>query len=367
MILKFKDFLKHLWMRYNPYYDDENIEVVTYVEAFSIFVVFMVILVMLYPKDRLRELVLSETSNYDLTETYLSNMLRLEPNNVDLLIPMARIGLQTKKYDLSQKIIDALRVVPKDHIQAVVNRVQMDLWNAKFELVDDNDTQRQYKQVINAFINEVARKGTFDENDASRWYDDAIMLKQKAAALKFIEPFYRKEHDRFWLEKCLYLATEIQNSSEKNYCVNKLIQIDGNETDQWLKTAYTFSLETDNYEEALKLTRQLIPFDQSYRDEEIRVLLLMGHYKEVSEIYMTRYRQSEEMKVHNIYFIKALSSLQSGNLMNEAVALAKAHEDEFLSNRDISNKIIKLYLAAGKLNEAKRLSLKVLKAKEQQK
>ena len=334
-------------------------------ETAVIFAVFTVILIMLYPKDRLRHLVLSETSNYDLTETYLSNMLKVEPNNVELLIPMARIGLQTGKYDLSYKIIEVLHKVRQPHVQALTNRIEMDFWLAKLKVSDSNATTQQYHNAMNALIDRVVQNHAFEKEDAAHWYHDAMELERKSAALTFIEPLYRKDNDRFWLEECLYLATQLQNTNEKNYCVNTLIKRDGNQSEKWLKTAYGFSLEAGKYDDALSLLDTLISLDERYRQERIRVLLLKKDYKAASNMYLFFYRQSDSSKVRETYFIKALSTLQEGNLLDDAVVLAKKYEERFLHNHNISNKMIKLYLAAGRLDEAKRLSLKVLHVKDQ--
>ena len=70
--------------------DEERLFVATYKEIAIVFISFALILFFLYPKDILKENVLTEESNYDLSVLYLKNMLRHDPQNEVLMLALAK-------------------------------------------------------------------------------------------------------------------------------------------------------------------------------------------------------------------------------------------------------------------------------------
>lgn len=361
---KAKTFLPRSWSQYDKDRDKLKIEVTSYTEAFFIFCVFAFILIVLYPKDMLRNQVLSESSNYDLTATYLENMLKLEPNNVDLLIPMAKVSLQRHNYDLSEKILKALKVIPEKKVQIEVYPLEYNLLDIRKNSSEDNATIDIYKEEMRSLINKVANEKMFKKEDIPKWYHEAISLGEKRAALKIIKPLYREDKDLYWLEQGLYLSTELKDEVEKRFCANTLAEMDVEHNEKWLKTAYEVSVENGSMGESLVLIAQLAKINTKYKDEQARMQLVAGNYKTSADIYMQRHDESRSKKERAKYFLKALRSLQNGNLLDDVVELAKEHEDEYISDKRISSEIIKVYLASGKIKDAKHFSLKVLNAKE---
>ena len=75
----------------------EKVYVATYKELIFTFIVFSIILIVLYPKDLLKEQILAEKSNYDLSMLYLENLLDHDPNNESLMLILAEQSLRTGK------------------------------------------------------------------------------------------------------------------------------------------------------------------------------------------------------------------------------------------------------------------------------
>jgi hypothetical protein len=361
---KTRTFLPRSWSQYDKDRDKLKIEVTSYLEAFFIFCVFAFILIVLYPKDMLREQVLSESSNYDLTATYLENMLKLEPDNVDLLIPMAKVSLQRHNYDLSEKILKALRVIPEKKVQVEVYSLEYNLLDIRKNSSEDNATIDKYREKMVSLINKMANENMFKKEDIPKWYHEAISLGEKEAALKIIRPLYKEDKDLYWLEQALYLSTELKNEVEKRFCANTLAEMDVEHNEKWLKTAYEVSIENGSIGESLSYIAQLAKINTKYKDEQARIELLAGSYKRSSDIYMQLHNESRSKREKAKYFLKALRSLQHGNLLDEVVKLAQKYEDEYISDKRISSEIIKIYLASGKIEEAKRYSLKILDREE---
>ncbi|MEA1918891.1 MAG: tetratricopeptide repeat protein [Campylobacterota bacterium] len=341
----------------------KKIEVASYFEVAAIFAIFTFILIILYPKDMLKEQILSESSNYDLTATYLENMLKIEPDNIELLLTMANVSLQTGKYDLSEKILGALKVIEDDTVQQTVYRLEYDLLETR-----KNSTQKQryidkYTKQMRSLLQQVALEKMFAKKDIPKWYHNAMSMSQKKEALVFIEPLYKDDNDLYWLEQCLYLASELKQKKEKKYCVDQLVNRDTQHNEKWLLTSYEVSTASGDTARSLTLISQLAALDTKYIDEQARMQLIIGNYRDSSKLYMKRYSEVTSKQKKAKYFIKALQSLQMGGLYKEVTKLAKQHEANYLKNTQVSNEIIKIYLASGNLNDAKRFSIDILNAK----
>ena len=82
--------------------------VASYKELIITFLVFCIILFMLYPKDLIKEQILAENSNYDLSMLYLKNMLKNDPSNESLMLLLASQSLRSGKKDLAYKLLELL-------------------------------------------------------------------------------------------------------------------------------------------------------------------------------------------------------------------------------------------------------------------
>jgi len=302
-------------------------------------------------------------ANYDLTATYLENMLKLDPENIELLLTMAKVSLQTGKYDLAEKILGALKVSKDNMVLKTVYRLEYDLLEIRKNSMQRRYYIDKYTKKMRSLLRKVAAEKMFAKKDILKWYNDAISLSQKKEALIFIEPLYRDDNDLYWLEQCLYLATELKQESERQYCVDQLLNRDTKHNGKWLLTAYQASVSSGNTAKSLSLITQLADLNSKYIDEKARMQLVVGHYRDASKLYMKRYNEVTSKQKKAKYFIKALQSLQMGGLHDELTKLAKKYEKNYLNNTQVSNEIIKIYLAAGNLNDAKRFSLDILNTK----
>ncbi|MDQ7066894.1 MAG: hypothetical protein Q9M40_02205 [Sulfurimonas sp.] len=92
------------------YADDKikKVYVITYKELIFTFLMFSVILIVLFPKDILKEQILAENSNYDLSMLYLKNLLKHSPEDESLMLILAEQSLRSGKRDLSLRLLELL-------------------------------------------------------------------------------------------------------------------------------------------------------------------------------------------------------------------------------------------------------------------
>ncbi len=342
------------------YADEQRSDITTVPETLFIFGMFAFILIILYPKDMIREQILSESSNYDLTAIYLENMLKIEPENIDLMVAMAKVSVQTGKVDLAERLLTILLNQPDKAIQIEAYALKYTLLKHKRGQYLSNE---DLDHTIYTLINTIAKNRLFNEEDAIKWYSEAVNLSQKEAALAFIKPLYSKDNI-YWLEQCLYLSIQLKHYDyEREYCINKLLLVDKDRESKWLLTSYEIALADKHITKALKIAHKLSEKNPKYIDEPARLQLQLGEYKKASDFYLNLYKKSKKEYDKTLYFSKALESLQHGNLRQEIITLTQQYEDHFIHDDLIINKMLRVYLGTDNLEQARILSLKVLKAK----
>ena len=105
----------------------EKVYVITYKELIFLFVSFIIILIILYPKDRIKEQILAENSNYDLSMLYLENILEHEQDNEELLLTLAQKSLKLGKKDLSLRLLELVLKSENDDYRNRATMLSYDL------------------------------------------------------------------------------------------------------------------------------------------------------------------------------------------------------------------------------------------------
>ena len=345
------------------YADDDRLEVATTKEILFIFAIFAFILYILYPGEMQRKQVLTEKSNYELTAIYLESMLKLEPKNIDLTLAAARVSLENGNIDLANKLIGVLKKSPDINIQKQLYYLKYKLLKIEKSRSNNHEEIAKIDTEMAKEINDIAQNGLFRKEDARIWYRDAISLSQEEAALLFLKPLY-EANDLYALKQCVYLAVQPRDQNERLYCVDKLSEMEGNRSSEWLAAAYIMHSEAGESEKAVAILIKLAKIDSSYRDELARVQQVAGNFRESSQIYLFLYENSIDQEAQQKYLCKSIRVLAEGGLGGEAVALAQKYEDLYLQDDEMMQRLIKLYLSADKLEAARLLSMKLLKREE---
>jgi len=347
------------------YADNNRNEVTSYWEAFFVFAVFAFVLFMLYPKDLIKEQVLAEKSNYELTSIYLQNMLKIEPENVDLILAMAKVSAKRGNLDLSNELLNLL----KSYTQ---KRIQSEVYDIKYNILLMKKYQEKREEVlekIDANIKEILHKiideGLFKEEDTLKWYGISIQYNQKDIAMRFLKSIYSKKNDPVILEQCVYLAYELQKKEERIYCLEQLSESQNkDEAKKWLLALYQLHMGENNLKDALAVLKRLTKIDMKYQEELANLLASTRHYKESAQSYIKLYEMTsdKDKKIH--YLFTALGVLQSNKLYTDAVNLVKSIEDDYLNDEKTVQKLMQFYLGINHVEDARLLSLKILEKME---
>jgi len=77
-------------------------------EIFFIFLIFLSVLIFLFPKESLKEKVLKENKSNELVLVYIENMIKFDPQNYKLLLHFANISLKEDNFYTTKAIVEML-------------------------------------------------------------------------------------------------------------------------------------------------------------------------------------------------------------------------------------------------------------------
>ena len=340
--------------------DKKESQVATKLEIVFIFLLFLSILILLYPKDRLKEQVLNEQSNFDLTAIYLKNMLRLEPQNSKLIFALARSVYEQKKYYLAQKLLELLEDTNDSELKLKSIKLNLQIQHI---LLKENLTpieQSEIKSKISSLLNKISNDSIKDTKNLIFLYHVAIANGDKTDALNLVEQILNKPDIKkiYWLKNCHYLASEL-NERDKNFsCLKELILQDDKNSLKWIRALASLAKKDKQIQIKIK------KFSKSNRLHDIQKAYLFfssGEYKNSSKIFLKLFLNSDSKEQKKRFLLLSLEVLIKGDLSKQAAQIAKKYEDQFLDDEKLMQKFLKIYLLASKTNYASELSKKLLK------
>jgi hypothetical protein len=334
-------------------------EVFSFVEIGFIVFIFIVVLLLLYPKGMLKNQVLQESGNYDLTALYLKNMLRIEPENRKLILATARLTLKEEKLDLAEELIKKFKNSNNKDILREILPMEFEYLKIKEKRTKSKKALKEIKQRMLKTLIEIRDRGFYDANSAKKFYFEALNLKKKDLALDFLEPMI-KNNDIDSLQQCVYISSDIGDKRREIECLKKLTIIEKEFPKKWILALYSIYTKDKRFEDAYPLAKRLSSIDEKFQEEPARVKLLSKDFRGASKEYMELFNRDIMVDEKIDYLFRASSALQTGGFKKEAVELVKRHQDSLLNSSENIKKFIEFYLSVGSLESARELAKRVL-------
>jgi len=340
----------------------EKLYVVTYKELLFTFVVFCVILFVLYPKDLLKDQILSEKSNYDLSMLYLENLIEHDPKNEELMLILAEQSLRTGKKDLSLRLLELLlKSENKDyHTKAIL--LSYDLQKDDYFYFKDEDKKRVEKEKLRVLFNNIINEKLYLESETDRWYDEAIFFEDYQVMYLFISEKLSKEPENIaLLKQAYYISTELSHKNDSLKYISLLAQKDEADKERWLEAKYYMLLEYKLYKDANLLLQENTNSSVEWKNRYAEFKLMRKDYKGSASIYIELFNSTKEYSQKKNYFYKSINALQAGEYLNRAARLARKYENYYIRDKEVRKYLLKLYMATGHLDYAASLSNKILR------
>ena len=341
--------------------DRESVSVITNKELLFLVAVFVFILIQLYPKNVLQKIIEDDHSDYALTMVYLQDLLKHHPNDEMLNLVYLEKKMEVRDVNASIPIAQMLMRSKKDYIK---NKATLLEFNAEliryFQTKDKQEKKRLYKDLQRLFGIIYAKK--LYDDDAKQWYANATFVRHDKARYYFLQQLIQKEPSNVkYLRSAYFLALKLDKKKDARRYLDALLVYDTKNPQQWAMEKYYALLRYHKYREAQLVLEQNANRAKKIKKELASFYLMRSLYKQASQTYLELSREASTRKERDFYFKKALRALQSGNLLKQASILARQHELEYIDNRNMRNFILKIYLAAGRLNWADRYAKMILR------
>ncbi len=344
-----------------------KIYVATYKEILLGFTVFCVILVILYPKSSLTKQVLAEQSNYDLSVLYLKNMLKNDPSNEVLMLALAKQAFQTKKKDLSFKLLKLLRNSPNREIREKAYQLSYKIAKEDYFYLKHKNRitafTQKYTQLQNIFTI-IINQNLYKESDIARLYKESYFVNNKKYGYLLVQKLLKKRpHDIKLLSDAFYLSYKLKDYAQSILYLEKLAVLDRINQKKWLDESYFLLTKYFSYKEIESYIINHAKNSPYWSNKLISFYLQHKQYKKVSQLYMNQFQNTTSYAKRKKYWFKAIAVLQAGGELKAAVHLGDKYENYFIQDKQASIMLLKLYISANDLKRANRLSQKLLKIK----
>jgi len=341
--------------------------VATYKEITIAFIVFSAVLFFLYPKDMLKQQILSEKSNYDLSILYLKNMLKNDSSNEKLMLILAKQSLISGNKDLSAKLLALLHNSKNEQTRA-------SSYVLGYQLAKDDYYYLKEKKMIRAQEKQYAKLQTlfktiikdklYKEEDVQTLYKEASFLKDTYASDLLVQKLLlKKPRDITLLIDAFYIARKrAQNKKAVEY-IDKLLALGVENPYKWNEVKFTILLEDYSYADASIRLQKEAKNSQYWQFKLAKFYLFYKQYQKASDTYMIIFKSKNDFEEKKELFKSALHALKGGNKVRDAARLAHKYENYFFKDAEMRILLLKTYIGANDLHKARALSKRMLKAR----
>ena len=349
------------------YANRKKIYVATYKEIIIGFIVFVLILIILYPKDMLTKQVLSEQSNYDLSVLYLKNMLKNDPSNEALMLSLAKQAYLAKKKDLSFQLLKLLRNSQNEQTRAKAYKLSYEIAKEDyFYLKHIHKTEalsKKYAQLHQIFST-IISEHFYTKDEVEKLYKESYFLNDKKSAYYLVqELLQQRPHDIKLLKDAYYLSYALQDYKASMHYLDRLSAEDRADKKRWLDEKYFLLMKHYSNAEAEAYIIARAQSSTYWRERLINFYLQHKQYKKAAQVYMNEFHSASSHKEQRELWLQALRTLQAGGELKAAVRLGHRYENYFLRDKKARMALLKLYLSANDVKKANRLSQKILRIK----
>jgi hypothetical protein len=347
--------------------DNQHYYVATYKEIFIGFIAFILILIVLYPKELLHKQILSENANYDLSMLYLQNMLANDPTNEQLMLNLAQQSLRGNKRDLAYRLLKLLKKSKKTDIRQKAYQLSYEIAKEDyFYLLHDkkNGEAEKLFQELQALNRYIILKHYYKQDNLAELYKEAVFAKNDTLAYNILKQLLQKEpYNIKYIEDIYYLALNLHKYTEALHYSEQLSRYDIANTKKWKEAEYFILYKYISKKKAEDFLMQEAKHSLLWLERLAQLQLGQKFYKASSHSYMQLFQRSKNYnkKVH--YWLMAMKVLQQGNYLKEATKIGRKYQKKFLQNREVRIYLLKLYLANNDAKSADNLAKQILKLK----
>lgn len=187
-------------------------------EIFILCAVFLYVMYVIFPENRIVEYALNEKQNLKLVEMYLKNISDKYPEKTNISFALIELYIREKKYFKANQLIAKMRALNiKDRL--------IDFYSLKIKLLtiapqnSDKEIEEIYEVLIEVFKKDDVLKNKIDfRTEILNFIENLYEIKKEKVALKFTLKFFYDSSDK--LLKKQILLKHIEMLKKNNLMLN---------------------------------------------------------------------------------------------------------------------------------------------------
>ena len=325
----------------------------SYKEITLFFLFFVFLMIVLFPKGRIEELLTSpEETNIDLSKKYLEALIRTKsPENlkVALLRKFAQVGNE-------EEVVRVIEVVKKENPKIALE-VEYDLLKREYFSAKRNkeEIRRKIKGVLLSIM-------LLEENPEKLkvWFQESVSMNFPELAYLSARRIAQSTRSRRWYEEAFLYAVYSGKREEAKKLIGKF-KPTKKETYLLL---YYFLIEKHNYGKALRLLEEYITKYPKEREKIKKELMLAyflsGKFREgeriLDEIVMGKNGGEKEKLI-----LTSIKNIMWVGAYEEAKEMIWKYLDLFKKDKKLLTEVLKLSLQTGDPKFAARVAERILR------
>ena len=327
------------------------IDFISYKEILLFFLFFVLLMIVLFPKGRLEELLSSEEeTNIDLSKKYLEALIRTKsPEHLrkTLLSKFARIGNE-------KEVRKVIETVKKENPKLALE-VEYNLLKREYFLQKGNkeSVRREIKKVLTALI-------LLEDNpkELEKWFRESVSMNFPDLAYKASKKLAYLTKTPMWYEKAFLYAIYSGNYDDAKRYIGKFKP---SKRETYLPLYY-FLIQDHKYKEALNLLEEYIrkyPEERERVERELMIVyFLSGNIKKGEKILNKLIQKGKEKKVIIITSIRKLMEIGA---YQEVKRMIKNYLHLFRGDKKLLTELLKLSLQTGDPRFAAQIAEEILR------
>ena len=342
--------------------NQKKVYVITYQEMIFLTVIFISMLVFLYPKALLKQQIEAETSNYNLSMLYLRNLLAHSPKDESLMLLLAEQSLKNGERERSLELLTILHKSKNPKYRKKALLVSYELYKLDYDITKDVKEKEVLKKDLALIFKTIFDDKLFDKENNKRWYNEAVFNGYDKAIYYFLEiKITQTPKNIKLLESAYYLSSSLGKDRDKIKYVKQLVNNDKKRYEYWLEAYYYLLIIDNKFKKCELLLKGQAKRTVKWHQKLAEFYFMRKLFQKSSDEYRKLFDKIENYKRKKSYFFKALTALQAGGFIHESVSFGYRYEDYYIKDKEVRKFLLKLYIATGHLEKGARLSKKILR------
>ena len=320
------------------------------------------LLYLLFPKDKIVELILKEKGDDNLIIKYIENIKKYHDIDLKLHLVLFEKYLNTSKIDKAENELETIyKNFPNFSKKEFL---KYKLVKTEYFLTKDEKKRGFIKKEIENILNNLI-KNTKKTKQLKYIYKEALSFELYQIALNSIEKIIKNNNDLKWIKNAYKISMQTKNYKKAKKYLQNLIKKDPLHKKIYLFDLANIYIHTKEYKKASNIYYNLAQIDKEkslkWLQKSAMFSILYKDYEIGAKRYIEAMIRSKDFKNKKRFFMEAIKVSLWGNKKDLAIKYIKMYKNLFIHDKECAIFMLKTALALEELTLANKISKDIAK------